>query len=66
MGASTKIIDKWDEMAFLRDVTIASKDEEVLESRKLLKETKARQTQLGIRLNLKYYIKNYSKPVYWT
>merc|ERR1712025_1164392 len=46
LGASTKIIDKWDEMAFLRDVTIASKDEEVLESRKLLKETKARQTQL--------------------
>merc|ERR1711937_981752 len=46
LGASTKIIDKWDEMAFLRDVTIASKDEEVEESRKLLKETKARQTQL--------------------
>merc|ERR1712168_1746668 len=46
LGASTKIIDKWDEMAYLRDVTIASKDEEVEESRKLLKETKARQTQL--------------------
>ena len=49
MGASTKIIDKWDEMAFLRDVTIAAKDQEVEESRKLLKETKQRQTQLGKR-----------------
>merc|ERR1711990_1137408 len=46
LGASTKIIDKWDEMAFLRDVTIAAKDQEVEESRKLLKETKQRQTQL--------------------
>lgn len=49
LGASTKIIDKWDEMAFLRDVTIAAKDQEVEESRKLLKETKQRQTQLGKR-----------------
>ena len=48
LGASTKIIDKWDEMAYLRDVTIALKDQEVEESRKLLKETKQRQTQLGI------------------
>ena len=47
LGASTKIIDKWDEMAYLRDVTIASKDQEVEESRKLLKETKQRQAQLG-------------------
>ena len=51
MGASTKIIDKWDEMAYLRDVTIASKDQEVEESRKLLKETKQRQTQLGRRFH---------------
>ena len=53
LGASTKIIDKWDEMAFLRDVTIAAKDQEVEESRKLLKETKQRQTQLGKRFQ--YY-----------
>merc|ERR1711893_15638 len=46
LGASTKIIDKWDEMAYLRDVTIALKDKEVEDSRKLLKETKQRQTQL--------------------
>merc|ERR1711970_335672 len=46
LGASTKIIDKWDEMAYLRDVTIASKDMEVEDSRKLLKETKQRQKQL--------------------
>ena len=51
MGASTKIIDKWDEMAYLRDVTITSKDQEVEESRKLLKETKQRQTQLGRRFH---------------
>ena len=53
LGASTKIIDKWDEMAYLRDVTIALKDQEVEESRKLLKETKQRQTQLGIAFELK-------------
>ena len=52
LGASTKIIDKWDEMAYLRDVTIALKDQEVEESRKLLKETKQRQTQLGIAFEL--------------
>ena len=51
LGASTKIIDKWDEMAYLRDVTIAAKDQEVEESRKLLKETKQRQTQLGKRFH---------------
>ena len=35
-------------MAYLRDVTIASKDMEVGDSRKLLKETKQRQAQLGM------------------
>ena len=40
-------------MAYLRDVTIALKDQEVEESRKLLKETKQRQTQLGIAFELK-------------
>ena len=39
-------------MAYLRDVTIALKDQEVEESRKLLKETKQRQTQLGIAFEL--------------
>merc|ERR1712142_284709 len=42
LGASTKIIDKWDEIAFLRDVTIASKDVEIDETNKILDETKAR------------------------
>merc|ERR1712226_1422477 len=46
LGASTKIIDKWDEMAFLRDVTIASKDVEIDETNKILDETKAREAQL--------------------
>ena len=40
-------------MAYLRDVTIALKDQEVEESRKLLKETKQRQTQLGIAFEFK-------------
>ena len=39
MGASTKIIDKWDEIAYMRDVIIAGKDCEVDDSRKLLKES---------------------------
>ena len=34
-------------MAYLRDVIIASKDQEVDESRKILQDTKARQKQLG-------------------
>jgi len=46
LGASTKIIDKWDEVAFLRDVTIASKDVEIDETNKILDETKAREAQL--------------------
>merc|ERR1711990_1201128 len=46
LGASTKIIDKWDEMAYLRDVIIASKDQEVDESRKIPQDTKGRQKQL--------------------
>jgi len=34
-------------MAYLRDVIIASKDQEVDESRKILMDTKGRQKQLG-------------------
>ena len=49
MGASTKIIDKWDELSYMRDVIIAGKDEEVDDARKLLKETKDKQKQLGTR-----------------
>ena len=47
LGASTKIIDKWDEIAFMRDVIIAGKDVEVDDARKLLKDTKDKQKQLG-------------------
>ena len=64
MGASTKIIDKWDEMAYLRDVTIASKDQEVEESRKLLKETKQRQAQLGRCFNDYFTIKHSGKSFF--
>ena len=34
-------------MAYLRDVIIAGKDQEVDQTRKLLKETKDKQAQLG-------------------
>ena len=47
LGASTKIIDKWDEIAYMRDVIIAGKDCEVDDARKLLKDTKDKQKQLG-------------------
>ena len=47
LGASTKIIDKWDEIAYMRDVIIAGKDVEVDDARKLLKDTKDKQKQLG-------------------
>merc|ERR1712212_855969 len=43
LGASTKIIDKWDEMAFLRDVAIAAKDVEIEGTNKVLDETKDRE-----------------------
>lgn len=46
LGASTKIIDKWDEIAYLRDVSIASKDVEIEQTEKVLDETKAREAQL--------------------
>ena len=42
LGASTKIVDKWDEIAYLRDVTIAAKDVEIEETNKILDETKAK------------------------
>jgi len=46
LGASTKIVDKWDEIAYLRDVTIAAKDVEIEETNKILDETKAKEAQL--------------------
>ncbi|CBY23149.1 unnamed protein product [Oikopleura dioica] len=46
LGASTKIVDKWDEIAYLRDVTIACKDVEIEEIEKLLAEIKEREAQL--------------------
>jgi hypothetical protein len=46
LGASTKIIDKWDEIAYLRDVPIAAKDVEIEATEKILTETIARENQL--------------------
>ena len=72
LGASTKIIDKWDEIAYMRDVIIAGKDCEVDDARKLLKDTKDKQKQLGkvffyfffyLRSHLRAIEKNYKKRV---
>ena len=46
LGASTKIVDKWDELAYLRDVAIAQKDVDIEETNKALDETKQKEDQL--------------------